>query len=193
VTGLGPRLAFLLRISESHDIIRRYFVVNGFDGALTMLGIVMGFALADPADIQVVISACLGAAIALGVSGVSSAYISEVAERRKSLRELEQAMIRDLDQSAHGDAARWMPLLVGLVNGLSPLLISLLIMLPLWLARAGIGLPLSPLLLSMVVALTVVFLLGVFLGRISGVSWLRSGLQTIAIAAATISLVYLFG
>ena len=193
MSGLGRRLVFLLRISESHDIIRRYFVVNGFDGALTMLGIVMGFTLAEPADIQIVISACLGAAIALGVSGVSSAYISEVAERRKSLRELEQAMIRDLEQSAHGDAARWMPLLVGLVNGLSPLLLSLLIMLPLWLARAGIGLPLSPLLLSMVIALVIVFLLGVFLGRISGVSWLRSGLQTIVIAAATISLVYLFG
>ncbi len=186
------RLFFLLRISESQDIIRRYFVVNGFDGALTMLGIVMGFALAEPADLRVVISACLGAAIALGVSGLSSAYISEVAERRKALHELEQAMIRDLEESAHGEAARWMPLLVGLVNGLSPLLISLLIMLPLWLARMGMVLLFSPLLLSMVVALLVVFLLGVFLGRISGVSWLRSGLQTIVVALATISLVYLF-
>ncbi len=190
--GLSRRLVFLLRISESHGIIRRYFVVNGFDGALTMLGIIMGFALAEPTNTDVVISACLGAAIALAVSGVSSAYISEVAERRKRLHELEQAMIRDLTHSAHGEAARWMPLLVGLVNGMSPLLISLLIMLPLWLAKAGLALPVSPLLLAVLIALAIVFLLGVFLGRISGISWLRSGLQTIVIAVATISLVYLF-
>lgn len=186
------RLIYLLRISESLGIIRRYFVVNGFDGALTMLGIILGFALAEPTNPDIVISACLGAAIALAVSGISSAYISEVAERRKRLRELEQAMIRDLEHSAHGEAARWMPLLVGLVNGLSPLLISLLIMVPLWLAKAGIPLPVSPLLLAIMIALTVVFLLGVFLGRISGISWLHSGLQTIVIAVATLFLVYLF-
>jgi hypothetical protein len=34
---------FLLRISRSHGILRRYFVVNGFDGALAMLGLMRGF------------------------------------------------------------------------------------------------------------------------------------------------------
>jgi high-affinity K+ transport system ATPase subunit B len=29
----------LIRLSQSQSIIRRYFVVNGFDGALTMFGI----------------------------------------------------------------------------------------------------------------------------------------------------------
>jgi VIT1/CCC1 family predicted Fe2+/Mn2+ transporter len=37
-----------------------------------------------------------------------------------------------------------------------------------------------------------VFLLGVFLGRIADISWLRSGLQTLLVAVATAGLVYLF-
>lgn len=182
-----------LEITGSHGIVRRYFVVNGFDGALTMLGIIMGFAVSAPADTGVVISACLGAAIALGVSGVSSAYVSEAAERRKALHDLEQAMVTTLEDSAHARAARLVPLLIAAVNGLAPLLISLLIISPLWLARAGLLLPFSPLHLSIGVALVVVFLLGVFLGRFSGVSWLRSGIQTLLIAGLTLALIYLVG
>mgnify|MGYP007051344162 CR=1 len=70
-------------------------------------------------------------------------YVSEVAERRMALLDLERAMMTGLEQSAHGRAARWVPLLIGLVNGLAPLLISLLIIAPLWLAEAGVDLPLA--------------------------------------------------
>ena len=85
-----------------------------------------------------IINACVAAAIALGMSGISSAWISEVAERKRELRELEEAMLADLGRSAHGQAARWVPLLVALVNGGAPLLISLLIITPLWLAQSGV-------------------------------------------------------
>jgi len=182
---------YLLRITRSHGIVRRYFVVNGFDGALTMLGLITGFLIGAPADLQVTINACLGAAIALGVSGASSAYVSERAERRRDLGELEAAMVTDLLDSAHGKAARRVPLLIALVNGSAPLLISLLIILPLWLARAGLPLPVAPLHAAVFTALVLVFLLGVFLGRVSGVSWLRSGLQTLLIALLTAALILL--
>ena len=36
-------LGFLVRLSHARHIARRYFVVNGFDGALAMLGLNMGF------------------------------------------------------------------------------------------------------------------------------------------------------
>ena len=184
---------FLLRISRSRGIVRRYFVVNGFDGALTMLGLMMGFHVSNPTEISVVISACLGAAIALGVSGISSAYIRETAERRKSLLELEEAMVKDLEESAHGQAARWVPMLIALVNGSAPLIISILILVPLWLAQEGIMLPASPLILAIGIALIIIFLLGVFLGRVSGMHWLRSGVQTLFVALLTAALIYLLG
>jgi hypothetical protein len=115
----------LLEISHSEAIMRRYFVVNGFDGALTMLGLIMGFYVSDRIDLAVVITSCLAAALALGMSGVSSAYISEAAERRRDLAQLEKAMGTSLNESHHAQAARWIPWLVALVNGIAPLLIAL--------------------------------------------------------------------
>ena len=186
------QIKFLLDITRSRDIVRRYFVVNGFDGALTMLGLIIGFIVSESDDLAVIFNVCLGAAIALGMSGLSSAYISESAERKHALDKLEQAMISDLGDSAHGEASRWVPLLVALVNGLAPLLISFLILLPIWLSLSGIALPLSPLYAAIIVALSLLFLLGVFLGSIAGISWLRSGLQTLLIAVVTATLIYLF-
>ena len=128
------QLIWLFKITGSQVIARRYFIVNGFDGALTMLGLLVGFYLSEDVRLPVVINVCLGVAIALGMSGVSSAYISEAAEKQRELRELEQAMVTDLGQSAHGQAARLLPMFIGFVNGVTPLIISLLILLPLWLA-----------------------------------------------------------
>jgi len=189
--GRLSHLRFLLSITQSNLILRRYFVVNGFDGVLTMLGLIIGFIVSAPADLTVIINVCLGAAIALGMSGISSAYVSESAERRHDLGKLEDAMISDLQESTHGQAARLTPLLVALVNGLAPLVFSLLILVPLWLASLGVALPISPLYGAILVALVLLFLLGVFLGRITNISWLRSGLQTLLVAVLTAALIYL--
>ena len=188
---LFEQAGFLLRITRTHGIMRRYFVVNGFDGALTMLGLITGFLMSEPTGLDVVIGACLGAAIALGVSGVSSAYVSEAAERRRALEELQGAMVSDLGESLHGDAARWVPMLIALVNGSAPLLISLLILIPLWLARAGMVMPWSALHAAVGVALVLIFLLGVLLGRIARMSWWLSGFKTLLIALLTAGLILL--
>jgi predicted membrane protein (TIGR00267 family) len=187
------QLKTLLEVSHSEEIMRRYFVVNGFDGALTMLGLIMGFYVSNRVDLAVVITTCLAAALALGMSGISSAYISESAERRRSLAQLEKAMAVSLDESHHARAAIWIPWLVALVNGIAPLLIALIIIVPLWLARGGMVLPLAPLPAAMAVALVVIFLLGVFLGRVGGTFWLWSGLQSLAVALVTVVLIYLIG
>ena len=190
--SLFQQAKLLLTISRTSDIARRYFVVNGFDGALTMLGMIIGFMISESNDLAVIINACLGAAIALGMSGLSSAYVSEVAERKRALVKLEEAMITDLHETAHGEAARWVPLWIAMINGSAPLFISLLILLPLWLSRAGFILPLSPLYAAIIIALVLIFLLGVLLGQIAGISWLRSGLQTLLVAVITAVLIYLF-
>jgi predicted membrane protein (TIGR00267 family) len=183
-------LRFLLRISRSRAIARRYFVVNGFDGALTMLGIIMGFYFGGTTDNRVILSACFGAAVALGMSGLSSAYVSESAERLHELRALESAMGVDLQDSAHGTAARLVPILIAVVNGAAPLVISLLIILPLWLAEIVPTLPLPPLQCAIATALAIIFCLGVFLGRISGTTWLYSGLRTLLVALLTSAIIY---
>ena len=73
------------------------------------------------------------------------------------------------------------------------MLISLLILLPLWLARAGIPLPLEPLPMAIASALCCIFGLGLFLGRVGGTSPLGSGIKAVLIALVTIGLVQLVG
>jgi predicted membrane protein (TIGR00267 family) len=186
------QIKILLEVSQSRDIMRRYFVVNGFDGALTMLGLVMGFYVSEHVDLSVVITTCVATALALSMSGISSAYISEAAERRRTLAQLEKAMAASLNESHHARATIWIPWLVALVNGIAPLMISLVIITPLWLAHHGIVPVPDPLPTAMATALAVIFFLGVFLGRVGGIFWLWSGLQSLAVALVTVGLIYLF-
>jgi predicted membrane protein (TIGR00267 family) len=185
------QLHFLFQLTHAHTIARRYFVTNGFDSALTMLGLTTGFYTSNSVATPVIISACLGAAIALSISGLASAYVSESAEREKELKELELAVAGDLGDTAHGRAARWVPILIAMVNGFAPLLIALMIMTPLWLSQAGIPLPLTALQSSIVLAFLALFLLGAFLGTVSGRLWLWSGLRTLVIALLTAGIILL--
>lgn len=187
------RLRLLLGISGSHAIVRRYAVVNGFDGALTLLGMLVGFSISDDVHLLTVINACLGVSVALAVSGVSSAYISESAEQQQALDELRGAMVSDMADSAHHKAATVAPLLVAAANGSSPLLLGLLIMVPLWLGHLGVPLGMAPVMAALAVAVVLIFLLGMFLGRVSGSSLLASGLKTLVIAALTTGLILLLG
>ena len=43
----ASKLALIVQLTRATGIARRYFVVNGFDGALTMLGMLVGFYHAD--------------------------------------------------------------------------------------------------------------------------------------------------
>ena len=181
----------LISISRSQQIARRYFVVNGFDGALTTLGLLIGFYLNRESDLHMVVTVCLSAAIALAMSGFSSAYVSESAERRQELQQLQSAMISDLSESTHARASRWVPWLIAVVNGLSPFTMALLIIMPLVLAEMGVPLALDPYLSAIGVAFALIFLLGVFLGKVSGRFWLIAGAQTLMIAVITALLIYL--
>ena len=74
-----------LEKSEAIDIARRYFVMNGFDGALTVLGIIVALYIGDVQSYTLIIIAALGSGISMAVSGFVGAYMSETAERKKEL------------------------------------------------------------------------------------------------------------
>jgi predicted membrane protein (TIGR00267 family) len=144
-------------------------------------------------DLSVALSACLGATTALFISGISSAYLSEKAERKKELHELEQALVKDLTESDYGQASRYIPMLVAFVNGFSPLLLSLVILLPLFFAEQVQIMSVSPFISAIVIALICIFFLGILLGKISQTFWLWSGLRTLIIAIVTVLIIVLFG
>lgn len=190
-TGILEKIRQFLLMGQSGDIARRYFVVNGFDGALTMLGIIAGFYVSKSTEYHLALTTCLAATIALTISGISSAYISEIAEQKKSLKELQQAMISDMVGSHHVKASRTAPVVIAIVNGISPLLFSVIILIPLWLARYEISLPISPFILSLLIAVILIFFVGIFLGKISETHWLPSGLKAILVAMITTGLIFL--
>ncbi len=190
---LNKNAHLTLHLLRAQSIARRYLITNGFDGALTIMGMLTGFYISGMTDLSVALSACLGATTALFISGISSAYLSEKAEREKELRELEQALVKDLSESDYGQASRYLPMLVALVNGLSPLLLSLVILLPLFFAEQTQVLLISPFISAIVIALVCIFFLGILLGRISQTFWLWSGLRTLVIATVTVMIIVFFG
>ncbi|MFX1273922.1 MAG: hypothetical protein ACFFAT_02660 [Promethearchaeota archaeon] len=86
-------------ITNFSKIARRYFINNFYDGALTILGILLGFFVvvlhpANPTiDSALVILPGISTAISMFISGISGSYLSERAEQKKSQDELNKAMV----------------------------------------------------------------------------------------------------
>ncbi|MBS7635721.1 hypothetical protein KEJ37_00005 [Candidatus Bathyarchaeota archaeon] len=56
---------------------RRYFVMNGFDGAMTIFGIILGSWMVGVIKPEVILLAGLGACLVMGVSGFFGAFMVE--------------------------------------------------------------------------------------------------------------------
>ena len=178
------------RISEAGEIARRAFVNNSFDGVLTMMGVVMGNFVVGVEDAKVVLVTGLSTALAIGISGGWGAYLTESAERRQDIDELEQVTLTDLGNTKIGKASRAAVVTVAAVDGLSPFLAAFLVVLPFFLAPilpsvwyayyAAIGL-----------ALLALFGLGIYLGRLSKRSLILSGLRTAFAGVVCMGLSYL--
>ncbi|MCB9685498.1 MAG: VIT1/CCC1 transporter family protein [Alphaproteobacteria bacterium] len=153
------------RLTHISGIARRYFVMNAFDGVVTVLGVVAGTWGAGVEEPRIVLLTGLGASLAMAVSGVSGAWLSETAERDRTLGELEHQLLTDLSDTRLARAARVAVWLVTLVDGASPLLAGALPLAPF---AVGDLLPdlRSAYVASGVLAGLELVALGVYLGRI---------------------------
>jgi predicted membrane protein (TIGR00267 family) len=178
-----------LKISGVASISRRYFVLNSFDGAMAILGVVVGAYSSGAINSRIVIGASLGAAIAMGASGFSGAYLTERAERRRKLLRMKKAMLTDVSNSIHGRAMQVATIWAALIDGLSPMLTAFAPMIPFFLNSAGFISIDQAVWYSVMVIMCTLFMLGAFLGRISKESMLRSGARMViaAIFAAVVS------
>jgi len=164
-----------IKISEVAPISRRYFIMNAFDGATTILGIVIGAYAAGITNEFWVIWSGLGVSLAMGLSGFAGAYMTEEAEREKKLNALEKSMLIELKDSVIGKASRFASLWAGIVDGVSPALTALVCLTPFFLSSHGFFSINFAIPLSVAMALTTMFLLGVFLGKISNRNMLFHG------------------
>lgn len=178
------RIRDYIRISGVAPISRRYFVMNAFDGAMTSLGIVVGaYVASGEPDPILIISAGLGASLAMGLSGFAGAYVTEEAERTRQLDQLEQSMLKDLKQSMIGRASRFASVWAGIVDGTSPALAAVVCLVPFFLsylfpAQLSIVLAIQ---LSVAITLILLFMLGVFLGKISDRNIFLHGMKLLGV------------
>ena len=181
------RFRTYLRVSQAYKIARRLFVMNAFDGILTIMGVVIGAHFSGLSDPDIVITAGVGGSIAMGISGMSGAYLAERAERRRDLQKLESAMLADLRKSQFARASEFATIVVALVDGISPALGAIILILPYFFVpridieaafRASLGL-----------GLLCLFILGLFLARISHERMIVSGVRMILVGLLTIAIV----
>jgi len=178
-----------IEVTGATKILRRYFAMNAFDGAMTSLGVVIGAYLSHIHAPRSVIGVILTSGIAMMVSGFSGTYMTESAERNHSLNELEDAMLINLDDTLYGRASRFVSVFAALVDGSAPFLAAIPSMIPFLLVPGVIAVE-TAYLVSVVASLATLFMLGVYLGRISGQNVLVYGIKMV-VAGVAVALIAL--
>jgi predicted membrane protein (TIGR00267 family) len=183
------------KISDLPIIARRKFFNNCFDGALTSAGIVSGFLilfLMNPGlltPLNVMITG-FATALAIGISGLWGAFLSEEAERKKKLMDLKKAMVmleeteaeiliednhrrfrifkknnNKKEKSVIEKAEYFATIVASLVDGGAPVLGAALPLIPFFF---GIELTIYHFVISYLILVGLLIYLGIFLGNISG-------------------------
>lgn len=174
-------------------IARRYFIKNGFDGSMTALGIIVGSWIVRVAEPQIIVTAGLGACLAMGISGLFGAYMTERAERKRDLKILESAMLTNLKNSVQSDASDFVSLYAALIDGASPMLTAVIALIPFMLALSGMIVIWDAYVVSVILTLSTLFLLGLYLGKIAKEHVLMYGVQTVAAGMLIVVIVLVLG
>jgi predicted membrane protein (TIGR00267 family) len=175
-----------IEISDFGAIARRYFVMNAFDGALTMLGVVIGAAMAHAESPGVIIAAGISGSFAMGISGFSGAYMAENAERTKELKDMEKALLKPLDEdSVHREAAVFATRATALVDAMSPAIAALAVISPYFMVHAAMLDMGDAFIASLAIAFAILSLLGVYLARVTEENMLWHGLKMLAVGLMT--------
>src|SRR5438132_5654604 len=176
-------------ITNVGPIIRRYFVIGAFDGALTVLGIIIGASAFGTLEEHkaLVLSASFGAAIALAVSSAVGAYEAERVEKKLDIRTIERALLARLSEE-HREAFRFAAIVSALVHGVAPLIAGLLPVIPFLLLDAR-----TAAIAAIVTTLVILFVLGVYLGNLVRERVLVTGLRFAAAGIGTALILWFLG
>lgn len=178
------------RLASIDEIGRRVIANNGFDGILTIIGVLMGSYVAGVQEPRIVVSTGLATCMAIGISGAWGSYMAETAERKHELQELGQALLRDMHGSKQARAARFATLVITALDGLSPFLAGMTMLIPFLIP--GLCTEISHCYLASIsLAMIELFGLGAFLGKVARESIVRSGLRMILAGIVCIGLTFL--
>ena len=187
------RIRRYLQITQMTPIARRYFIKNGFDGSMTILGIIVGSWIVGVTEPEIIVTAGLGACLAMGVSGLFGAYMTEKAERKRHLKTVEAAMLTDLSDSILSDASDFVSVYAAFIDGGSPMLTAVISLIPFILTLTGTFVIWDAYIVSLILTLATLFSLGLYLGRIAKENMLLYGAQTVAAGILIVAIVLLLG
>ncbi len=180
-----------IRITEANKIARRYFVMNSFDGAVTILGVLLGVLFGGIQNPVQIVNIGIATGIALMISGFTGTVIAEEAERRRDIKALEESMLMDLKDSLYARAARFTTIYVSIVDGLSPFVSIVISISPLLLSIWGYIDEYTALLTSITVCILYLGVIGIFIGEYTGRNKIFESLKLMGIGILTTLLVSL--
>jgi len=177
---------------KKNEIIRRYIVMNSFDGVLTILGIVIAMLVAGALEPNLVIISSIGVIIATGVSGIWGGYSAEKAERKRTLKTLEKHLLRKLGKTRIEKEYKKMSLMMGLANGLSSSIVSFILIIPFFLAQLNFIGKIEAYFYSILLIIIALFSLGWFVGGIAKEHKIKQGIEMIGAGVLVGIIIYAF-
>jgi predicted membrane protein (TIGR00267 family) len=192
-----------LEITDRVEIIRRHFAIEVFDGVLPVMAIILTGLItivAEPFEestliFETTLFAAIGTAIAMFVAGFSASYLTERAEGKHLIEEIEKEQLSSIAHEEHTktlshsiieEAERESALLVSLITGLTPALTILITILPMVLGILGLLTYADASLVSLGLGFFILFLLGVFLAKVAKDNIWLYGLKTIVAGVVTL-------
>lgn len=175
------------KISNIGEMARRYFALNSFDGVLTISGILIATFFAGIYNLNMILASCIGASVALAVSGISGALIIEHSERKGQIKKLEKNIGMSLKKTDIHKAHLFAAIVLALVNGLSPLLTASILIIPFFL---GINIK-TAYFASFLISTLLLFSIGLFLGTISKEKLIKSGFKMLLIGIVCFVILFL--
>lgn len=182
-----------IRISGVITVARRWFVTNAFDGNLSILGLILGTRAVGIIDPRVIVGAGLGICLALAISQSTGNILVERAERLRELKDLEDSMLRGLDNTVHSSTATTAPLVAGIIGGAAPAIYTFSTLVPYVIAVLGIVDETTAFYGSIGTILVSIFLLGALLGRISRGNLLIAGFKMMGVGIVAALILLLLG
>jgi predicted membrane protein (TIGR00267 family) len=158
----------------------RYIILGTIDGILAVLGIIIGLSAAT-LDPGVIIKAALGGGIALCLTNGIGSYLAESAVEYGKLSEVEAALLQDLKDTRIEKITRRNIIIDSILHGGSSFVGSLIPIMPFIFIADGIAVY-----VSVCLALVSLVALGLFSGKISGQSYLKSIVRMVFLGAIVV-------
>ncbi len=187
---LRQRIRDTSEITDLASTSRRYFVLGAFDGTLIVLGVVLGAYAAGVASehMEIILFAGLSAALALSVSSAVGAYEAERVEKLLSRASIERALLTDVSEE-QAEVFRFATLLSALVHAAAPLIAATVPLLP-FIIIPDLGMAV---LTSVVMTLSVLFILGAYLGNLVKERVFMTGMRFVLAGLATAVILFAIG